>query len=229
MARALSSQGDNPVGARLARVDTPKPAGQDPESPQQAQARIVGDITSLMGTHDPLREVVSPSYKETVSLELKDATLDQALDAIHTASGFIVLADEGLQAAISIPKQDIDVEQAIDQIATAAHAKWRRVYLVTKPQPQSEADLEKRMDDGFEKALTDFWSKSPDDRAQIVAEIARQLNSLPPEAATIARSLPFASHIVGKLITYNAGLDAGRRQEIAPAVHAAIRLLGGEG
>ena len=180
-----------------------------------------------MGTSDPLREVVSRAYADKVTLDLKDASLEAALDGIRSTSGFFVIADEDLKGTFTLQLTDTDVEQAIDQIATKLNAKWRRAYIVTKPRPQSQDEINKRLDEGFDRGTAEFWSKSPDERKKIINEIATRLQSLPPQVRDMAKNFPLGKHILTKVVQYNAGLGGEQRKEIAPAVREVVKLFGG--
>ena len=218
MMKAASGQTEHKIGAHIFRTGPPRPAGED-----------MGpvDISGLMGTFDPLREVVSRAYTDKVTLDVTDASLDAALDAIRGASGFAVIADEDLKGTFTLQMKDADLEQAIDQIATKLNAKWRRAYVVTKPRPQTQDEINKRLDEGFDRGIAEFWSKSPEERQKIINEIANRLANLPPQVRDMAKNFPLGKHILTKVVQYNAGLGGAQRQEIAPAVKAVVKLFGG--
>jgi hypothetical protein len=219
MVRAATGQTEHKIGARIFRSGQTRTPGTEDMGPV--------DISSLLSTYDPLREVVSRGYTDKLTLDLKDVSLEAALDEVRGLSGFYVLADEDLKGAISLQLKDADVEQAIDQIATTLKAKWRRAYIVTKPRPQTQDEVYKRLDEGFDRGVAEFWSKSPDERKKIINDIAQRLQNLPPDVRQMAKSFPLGKRILTKVIQYNAGLGGAQRQEIGPAVREVARLFGG--
>ncbi len=186
---------------------------------------------------DPVGDLIIPVRTETITLNLQDVPLQQALYDFTTASGFIVAAGGDLTGNITLQAENKPIDEVLTQIATAVNAKWRPIYLLSVPRELTEAEQEAQMDQRFNSRWARFWAKSPVDRAkdiqQQVERITRmsermrqaQANGQNPGGGRFQR---MASRMSQRMAKYSAGLTDAQRKEIKPLLQAMSKAFSGQ-
>jgi len=187
--------------------------------------------------YDPVRDLIIPVRTETVTLNLQDVPLQEALYNFMTASGFIVAAGGDLSGNITLQAENKPIDEVLTQIATAVNAKWRPIYLMSVPRELSEAEQEAQMDNRFNSRWARYWAKSPEDRAkdiqQQVERITRmaermrqaQANGQNPGGGRFQR---MGGRMMQRMTKYSATLSDAQRQEIKPLMQAMSKAFGGQ-
>ena len=267
-----AAQGDQPEGDRpgpRAEGDRPqRPAGQrerptmdgpggaiaQPPRPEGGREGGEGQRPQFGGFgqyEDPVRNVLLPNRSDTITLELTDATVQDALSQFMMKTHMIVVADPELTGTVSLQVEDAAHSEALDAIAEAAGAKWRMVYVVSAPRQftaaeiaQREAIAEQRREEQFNGVWNDFWAMSPAARSAQVAQRAEWMNRMADRmqermqrvqarggdprrgrrGSGMARGM---SRMYDRMERYSNQLTPAQRMEIKPLLEAMQRLQGG--
>ncbi len=140
--------------------------------------------------------VLAPTDLEgSVSLQLADRPVGEALDAIAQAAG----AQWRTFYVVAQPRPLTEQE------------------LATRRQ-----QMEQRREQMFNRIWSEFWQMSPEDRRQRVERIVDRLNNIPPERRE--RAQRFIGRIMPRVMDYSATLSADRRMEIKPILQAMARI-----
>lgn len=184
----------------------------------------------LPGRFDAVRQLILPQRTETVTLQLDNQPLPQALFALMTASKFVVAAGADLTGSVTLKADQQPLEQVIAEIAAAVNAQWRPIYLLSVPRVLSEAEMEQKVDEALQSRLAQFWSKPPEERAQEVQKWVGRLNqwgamARQPGPDGQPNMMKRALTTVGPkalqwMTQYVAGLPQDRRAELKPLIQA---------
>lgn len=184
----------------------------------------------FQGRFDAVRQLILPQRTETVTLQLDNQPLPQALFALMTASKFVVAAGADLTGNVTLKADQQPLEQVIGEIAAAVNAQWRPIYLLSVPRVLSEAEMEQKVDEALQSRLAQFWSKPPEERAQEVQKWVGRLNqwgamARQPGADGQPNMVKRALTTVGPkalqwMTQYAAGLPQDRRAELKPLIQA---------
>ena len=179
---------------------------------------------------DPIRALMFPERLQTISLNLVEAPLKQAQYAFMAASGYIALAEVGLDGVVGISVQDASLDEALDQIAAAVDAKWRRFYLLCEPKEFTDEELQARGEAARDRRWARFWAKTPEERAAEVDKRVERIQRWAERASQPAegdrpnrrrRGLQrIGPRIMSRLAQYSAGLTPEQRLEIKPILKA---------
>ncbi|MBU0611083.1 MAG: hypothetical protein KKI08_24600, partial [Armatimonadetes bacterium] len=188
--------------------------------------------------HDPVGNLIIPVRTETVTLNLQDVPLQQALYDFTTASGFLVAAGGDLSGNITLQAENKPLDEVLTQIATAVNAKWRPIYLMSVPRELSEAEQEAQMDNRFNSRWARYWAKSPEDRAQDIqqqvdritrmSERMRQAQQGGQGGNRAGRFQRMGSRMMQRMTKYSATLSDAQRQEIKPLLQAMGKAMAGQ-
>ncbi len=199
---------------------------------------------------DPIRGLLLPGRSDTISVELTDVPLQEALTAFMLKSHMLVLADEDLTGAVSMQLTDAPLDEALDAIAEAAGAQWRIVYVVSEPRQLTEeeiaareADREQRREERFNQRWDEFWAMTPEERAAEVQERVGWMERLAERIAERAaqrandpnadterqqrrfeRMRRFGERMIERMTDYSNQLTPEQRLEIKPLLQAMQNL-----
>ncbi len=198
-----------------------------------------------------MRNVLLPNRSNTITLELTDATLQDALSQFMMKTHMIVVADPELTGTVSLQVEDAEHAEALDAIAEAAGATWRMVYVVSAPRRYTEAEIaqreaiaEQRREEQFNARWNDFWAMSPAQRSADVAQRVEWMNRMADRmqermqrmqaqggeprrrgrAGVMARGM---ARMYDRMERYSNQLTPAQRMEIKPLLEAMQRLQGG--
>jgi len=184
----------------------------------------------FQGRFDAVRQLIVPQRTETVTLQLTDRPLAQALLELMTASKFVVAAGNDLTGNVTLQAEAQPLEQVIAQIATAVGATWRPIYLLSVPRALSDTEMDEKIDEALQSRLGQFWSKPPAERAQEVQKWVGRLNQWGHMAQqTNADGTPSMMNRALKTVgpkalmwmaQYSAGLPQDLRAELKPIIQA---------
>lgn len=226
-----------------------------PPAPEGAQEGDRGGRFGGFGNYeDPLRGLLLAGRTDTITLELTDAPLQEALSAFTLSSRFLVIADEELSGAVSMQLEEAPLSEALDAIAEASGAQWRTVYIVSAPRQlteeeiaQREATREQRREEQFNQRWAEFWAMSPEERAAEIQErvgwmermaqrmeerrqqMANDPNADPERAARRAqRGQRRMGRMFDRMVSYSTQLTPEQRLELKPLLQAMARMRGGQ-
>jgi len=213
---------------RRLREEAQRAAAQGGAAPQPGQGGPGGRFGFRLD--DPVGDLIIPLRTETVTLNLQDVPLQQALFELMTASGFIVAASPSLQGNITLQAENKPLEEVIAHIASAVNAQWRPIYLLSVPRQLSEEEQEQRMEQRFQNQWARFWAMPPEQRQQ---EIQRRVQRLTDFAERMqrdpqlaARMRPRMQRMLGRMVRYVAGLTPEQRMELKPLMRAMGQAAG---
>jgi hypothetical protein len=179
---------------------------------------------------DLLSGLIIPVRTDTVTLELPEGALADALYDFTTASGFLAVASTDLTGNVSGKFDKTPINEVLDKLATAVSGKWQPLILLTLPREIGEAEMEQRMENRFQAEMARFWSQSPDDRAKEVQRRVEQINRWAEAARQpaenggqnrAARALQrMGPRIMQRMVKYFATLSIDQRKELQPAMKA---------
>lgn len=180
----------------------------------------------VLGYDDPLlRWTLSPTAAK-ISLDVDNATIQQALDLFVLESGYIVLLEDGVDGTVTLHEKDKELAPLLDQIAEAGKAKWRTFYLVSQPVKLSEQDMEKRADQAFGEMWSGFWASPPEERAKDIQRVVENLKSIPPDRLQFIKALPVAQRMFTRMMKATTTLTPDQRREFQPLMQAVGQIMG---
>ncbi|MEN6404148.1 MAG: hypothetical protein ABFD94_19560, partial [Armatimonadia bacterium] len=174
----------------------------------------------------------------TVTLTLDNQDLAQSLLDFTTCSGFILAASADLAGAVSLQAEQKPVDEVLTKIATAVGGQYRPLYLLSLPRELSEAEMEQRMEQGFQSRWAKYWAKPPEERAKDIQQQVERINQMAERmrqgaangqngrgAGRMQRMMPRMLNRLGK---YSAGLTPAQRMEIKPLLRAIGAAINGQ-
>ena len=174
----------------------------------------------------PLAELVMMPRIEEISLQLADTPILEALEAFTFESGYLVILEEGIEADITLQAENAPLAEVLDEIAAAAEAQWRMLYIIAQPVQLAAAEVEQRMDQAFSQGWSRFWENSPEERQRLIQRALTAMQMVPPEFVKRATSHPRARGMFSRLLNANAALTPEQRQEIRPLVQEIAKIMG---
>ncbi|MEI6501098.1 MAG: hypothetical protein WCP21_08730 [Armatimonadota bacterium] len=136
--------------------------------------------------YDPVRMITIPGRVETVTLELADIPLPQALFQLTSACSFLVAPSYDLVGNVTLKADKLPLRQALDEVAQQVGGQWRTIYLIDKPHPLSDADEDKLFERFFQGRWSKFWSQPREERAKNVEDAVRMIGQWKTAAAVPA-------------------------------------------
>ncbi len=195
--------------------------GQAPGQDQNRRGRMMRD--------DPLRGLMRPGRDETVSLELADSPLSEALAWFFGASGYIAIAPEVAEMTITASVTEAPIGELLDQFAASLQAQWRPFYMLCKPQELTQEQMEQRAEQGFQRGMGQLWQMTPEDRSARISRMvdrmtnmSQRLKDAPPERRQRMQSR--FNRMFGRMTQYSAGLTPEQRKELKPLLRAMGQL-----
>ena len=197
-----------------------------------------GGFGGFMNYEDELRGLLMPARFDTISLDLQDVSLADAVQAFTAASGFLVIVDQGIDGTVTLQLEDEEAEEAVAALAAAVGAQWRPFYLLGQPRELTQPEVAERQqqfeqrrqqfgqqrDQMFARMLGEFWQMSPQDRAQRVQQMAERIESIPPER--MQRAQRMMSRMLPRVTDYASTLTPEQRLELKPLLQAMARVAG---
>ncbi|MGI5817928.1 MAG: hypothetical protein ACOX9R_07490 [Armatimonadota bacterium] len=201
----------------------------------------------MMDVEDPVRGLLLAGRTDTITLDLTDAPLADALTEFMLKSRFIVVADEGLTGSVSVQLEDGELSEALDAIAEAAGAQWRTVYIASTPRQlteqeiaQREAVREERRNERFNQQWSEFWQQPAQQRAadmqqrvermERMAERMAQRRAEDPRrgARMQGRMQRGMERMLTRMMNYTERLTPEQRLELKPYLQAMSRATSGQ-
>jgi len=165
---------------------------------------------------------------------LENVPLQDALLDLTTASGFIVAAGADLQGVVNLKADKKPLNEVLDQIAAAANAKWRPIYLLSVPRELSQAEQDARQEQQFQSRWAQFWAKSPEDRAKDIQQQVDRIDRMAQRmqqnngGQVSGRMLQRGQRMMQRTARYAATLSLQQRAEISPLIQAMGKALNGQ-
>ncbi len=190
-----------------------------------------GGRGAFMRFEDDLRGLLMPARFDTISLELQDVSLADAVAAFTAESGFLVIVDEDINGTVTLHIEDERPETAVAAFAEAVGAQWRSFYVLGQPRELTEPEVAQRQQEWaqrreqmFARMWGEFWQMSPQDRAQRIERIVARFESIPPER--MQRAQRRASRMLTRLTDYASTLTPEQRLELKPLLQAMAQMAG---
>lgn len=195
-----------------------------------------GGRADFMRYEDPIRALLLPARSDTISLDLTEASLEEALSAFMAESCFlVVVTDEELEGQVTVQVEEGPLSEALDAIAGAVGAEWRTVYIISEPRELSDAEvaerqtqMEQRREQRFTQMWGRFWQMTPEERAESiqrrVQRMEDRLQNLPPER--MERFQRRISRRLSRMTQYSATLPTEQRLELKPLLQALAKAKG---
>lgn len=180
----------------------------------------------LLNYDDPLLMWTFLPTAETINLDADGATLQGALDLFTLASGYTVLVEDGVDAAITMHEKNSALPAVLDKLAAASQAKWREFYLVSQPVKLSEQEAEKRADQAFGTMWSGFWTSPPEERARDIERVVQGLKQITPQQAQFVKAMPMARKMFTRMMRATTSLSAEQRREFQPVMQAVGQIMG---
>ena len=167
---------------------------------------------------------------DTVSLELTEDDLGDALYAVTDASGFLVLAEAQVTGKVTLKQDNGPLGKAVTQIASAVNGQSRPFYLLCLPREMTEAEINQMQEQAFTNRWARFWAMSPEERAQDVQRQVQRISRMAERASQptadgqanprAQRTVRRDQRMLSRLAQYAAGLSQAQRMEIKPIMQA---------
>ena len=194
-----------------------------------------GGAAVMMQQDDPIRRLLLPGRTDTITLDLTDVSLEDALTQFTLNSRFLVVAEEGLDGTIALSLEDAPLADALEAIAEAAGAQWRPVYILGQPRQLTQAEMaqreeqrEVRRDARFDQRWEDFWQRTPQERAESiqrrvagVERMAERVQNAPPERRE--RLVRRQARMFDRMVGYSTQISPEQRLELRPLLQAMAR------
>jgi len=221
--RMFGFGGQEMPGGGVARM------GDDGAQGDQGGPGGPGGRGDFMRYDDELRGLLMPARFDTVSLDLTDVSLGQAISEFTAQTGFLVLVDEELDGVVTLQLEDAELDEALAAFAEAAGAQWRPFYVLGQPRELSEAEVAERQEqfgqrreEMFARMWGDFWQMTAQERADRIQRIVDRIENIPPER--MARGQRRLSRMLPRLVDYTTTLTPEQRLELKPLLQAMARL-----
>jgi len=180
---------------------------------------------------DPIRRLLLPARSDTISLDLTGASLEAAVSAFTRESCFLVVVEEGLQGEVTVQLEEAPLSEALDAIAGAAEAQWRKVYIVSQPRELTDAELaerqagmEQRREQRFERRWAEFWQSSPQERAESIQRRVDRLSNMSERRLERFKARRGPRRL-SRMTQYSATLSPEQRMEIKPLLQAIAKIM----
>ncbi len=226
-------------------LEGPGGAIAQPPAPEGAAEGDRDRFRRMREYADPIRGLLLPGRTDTITLDLTDSPLQDALSAFMLSTHFVVIADEGLTGAVSVQLEDAPLSDALDAIAAASGAQWRTVYLVSAPRKlteeeiaQREATRQERREQRFNERWAEFWRQPKEERqesiqrrVQWMERIAERIRNNDGEGQDDERTQRRRgrmgrrmSRMMDRMMNYSTQLTPEQRLEIKPLLQAMAKL-----
>jgi hypothetical protein len=157
-------------------------------------------------------------------MQAQDLALADAIYDFTTASGFLAVASTDLTGTVTLQADKMPINDVLDKIALAANAKWQPVYLLALPRVLSDAEVEARTEQRFQNQWSQFWAKSPADRATDIQNrvdgINRMAEMMKQNPQMASRMQTRGGRMMSRMERYSASLSMDQRRELLPLVRA---------
>lgn len=224
---------DGPAGVRAGRHEMlAGPGGGVAEIAAPDGAQRGDDVFTRMTRYaDPIPGLLLPERTDSITLDLTNAPLYEALSEFTRNCRFLVVAEPGLAGTVTLSLNDAPHSEALDAIAEASGAQWRTVYVLGQPRPLTEAEIARRQEQRGEQMMQlwgEFWQRPKEERAQWVAlgvsgierMAARMEEATPEERQRFERLGDFAFDF---MVGYSTQLTPEQRLELKPVLQALAR------
>lgn len=212
--------GERTTAAMRARLDEAQVA------PTDEQSAMIRFAERQLTSEDPLIRLALTPVTESISVDLVDATIEEAVDEVMFQSGYIVLVEEGVEGELTLRAQDQPVGEVLDSLAAAVDATCRSFYVVSQPVQLTPEQVDQRLQAGFQFGWQAFWGSAPAERARLINEALTRMESLPPETLQQIAAMPMARRVFDWLIMANTQLTPEQRREFMPLMQAVVRMMG---
>lgn len=203
-----------------ARLDAAQEAADD------EQSAMIRFAERQLASEDPLIRLALTPVTENISVDLVDATVEEAVDEVMFQSGYIVLVEEGVEGELTLQAQDRPVGEVLDTLAAAVDATCRSFYVVSQPVPLTPEQVDQRLQAGFQFGWQAFWGSTPAERARLINEALTRMESIPPERLQQIAAMPMARRVFEWLLMANTQLTPEQRREFMPLMQAVVRMMG---
>jgi hypothetical protein len=129
-------------------------------------------------TDDPIRGLLPNLRLDTVTLHLKDATVQQMQIQLLTNSGFTCVVEDELTGKTTETVVNANLWPTLTDIAKAVGGKVKPVFILAKPVVLTDDQVAARDEAQFQSTWQDFWGKAPVDRTQDIKDQAAGLNMM---------------------------------------------------
>ena len=174
-----------------------------------------------------------PGREKAVSLQLPEAQLADALVGFFNASGYILVGPDGMQGIVTVNVDKAPIKDALDAVAKSLNAKWHVFYLVAKPRPLTQDEIDQRADQRTQAGMNALWAMSPEDRAKAIQNrvagldrMAERMKDAPPQFQQ--RMQQRMTRRIGRMARYTAGLSADQRMQLRPLLSKMAQIAGGQ-
>ena len=174
-----------------------------------------------------------PGREKSVSLQLQDTPLAEAQVGFFNATGYILVAPDGMQGQVTINVDKAPLKDALDAVAKSVNAKWHEFYIVAKPRPLTQDEVDARADARTQAGFNALWAMSPEDRAKAIQQrvdgldrMAQRIQDAPP--AVQAQMAQRMQRRMGRMTKYTAGLTADQRMQLRPVLSKMAQIAGGQ-
>ncbi len=232
----MGPPGQNPPGAD---AQTPEQAdqqqaGQEQQRPPRQNRGAdgapnaqgdQGGPRNRMAFDDPLRGFMRRGNDSSISLDLDDMPLAEALGRFFGAAGRILIAPGITEGSITVLAEEAPINEVLDQFAGNIEATWRPFYIISERRQLSEEEVEQRTEQRFQRGMAQLWAMTPADRAERInrmvegmTRMSQRLQDAPPER--VARMKSRMNRRFGRMTQYSAKLTPEQRKELKPLLRA---------
>ncbi len=224
-----------------------RPPRPEPTEGAEGEGRGGGWNRGMDQYEDPLRGLLLPGRTDTITLDLTDVPLADALSEFMMKSHFVVGADDDLTGTVSVQLEDAPLSEALDAIAASADAQWRPVYIVSAPRrlteqeiAQREATREERREQAWNERWGEFWAQPQQERTAELQERIERMERMHeriqqrvaenPERAQRwqGRMQRFGERMLTRMMDYTAQLTPEQRLELKPLLQAMAKMNAGQ-
>ena len=164
-------------------------------------------------------------------MQADNLALADALFDFTTASGFLAVATTDLTGNVTLQADKMPIKDVLDKLAAAANAKWQPVYLLALPRVLSDAEVEARSEERFQRGWAQFWAKPAQERAKDIQDRVQRITQMAERAKDnpqmASRMQQMGGRMMGRMAKYAAGLTPAQREEINPLIRAMGRAITG--
>ncbi len=189
------------------------------------------------GLIDVLRRIGLPVQAETITVELDAATVDEAISAFITQSGYLLLADPELQALVAVSAEDAPLDEVLDQMAEAVGGTWRPFYIISQPYELTQAEQDQIFEERFTQRWADYWAMPAEERAANIQQRVERMERMAERmqqadgegdggGGRAARMREFMPRILERTTQYSTTLTPEQRMELKPYLQALAKIAG---
>lgn len=197
-----------------------------------ADGGVETDWNRFSRYEDRVQRLLLPERSETVTLELTDASVEEALAAFTMSSRFFVAVDEQIDGTVTLSLDDVPLSEALAAIAEAAEAQWRVFYVVNRPQRLSDAQFaqrEQQAEEQITRLWGEFWKREPQERNTWVQmgvlgieEMSSRMQTATPENRATLEEI--SNRAFDFMVGYSTQLTPEQRLELKPILQALARM-----